>query len=179
VIDVGGVGFLANCTPSVAAANRVGEAATVFTSLVVREDALTLFAFQDAEERDCFELVQSVSGIGPKIALACVSVLTPQQLRQALANEDVHALTQIPGIGKKGAQRLVIELKDKAGAVPDARAAAGAQPWREQVLAGLQGLGWSLKDAEAACERVAEYAASDEKPTVAQIMRQALRSLAK
>ena len=181
VVDVGGFGLKVLCTPSTAASLRLGEVRTLQTSLVVREDALTLFGFAEADERDCFELVQSASGIGPKIAQAVVSVLSPDQLRTAIASDNVVALTKVPGIGTKGAQRIIIELKDKIhalGAVT-APSAAQASEWRDQVKSGLEGLGWSSRDAEAACDKVAPLAEADPATPVAVLMRAALRSLAR
>ncbi|MGB7963462.1 MAG: Holliday junction branch migration protein RuvA [Propionicimonas sp.] len=180
VVDVNGIGLKVLCTPSTASAQRLGQLATLHTSLVVREDSLTLFGFADADERDCFELVQTATGIGPKIALSVVSVLNPADLRAAVAAENIAALTRVPGIGVKGAQRLVIELKDKigklAGQAGQPSAAAG---WREQVASGLVGLGWSSRDADAACDRVAPLADEDPMPPIATLMRAALRTLAK
>jgi len=181
VVDVGGLGLRALCTPSTAGAQRVGETATLHTSLVVREDSLTLYGFAAADERDCFELVQGVSGVGPRIAQALVSVLTPDDLRRAVATADVKALTRVPGIGTKGAQRMVLELKDKVGVVSSADTAVPGLDggWREQVASGLIGLGWSAKDAEAACDRVAPLADETPAPALAVLMRAALRTLAK
>jgi holliday junction DNA helicase RuvA len=181
VVDLGGFGLRVNCTPATASALRIGQQHTLQTSLVVREDALTLFGFADAEERDCFELVQSASGIGPRIAQAVVSVLSPDQLRSAIVSENVVALTRVPGIGTKGAQRIIIELKDKInalGAVTSPTAAPGGD-WRAQVTSGLEGLGWSARDATAACERVSAIAEADPATPVAVLMRAALRSLAR
>lgn len=181
VIDLSGFGLRAQCTPATAAGVRLGQSTTLHTSLVVREDSLTLYAFAEAAERDCFELVQTASGIGPRIAQAVVSVLSPSELRAAIAGENIRALTRVPGIGVKGAQRLVIELKDKVGhlAVAATPAASGAADWREQVAGGLQGLGWSARDADAACDRVAPLAETEPAPPIAVLMRAALRSLAK
>lgn len=184
VVDLGGLGLRALTTPATSASARLGEPITLHTSLVVREDSLTLYAFADADERDAFELVQSASGIGPKIALATVSVLAPAQLRVAIASENLAALMKVPGIGRKGAERLVIELRDKVSALgADAPLAAQAAPtasdWREQVAAGLESLGWSAKDAAAAVERVAPLAEEDPAPGVAELMKAALRSLAR
>lgn len=185
VMDVGGVGLRTLCTPTAAAGVQVGEPARLATSLVVREDSLTLYAFANDDERDAFELVQSASGIGPKIAQAVVSVLSPDELRQAILTENLVALTKVPGIGRKGAQKMVIELKDKVNALGSVAGistplpAAGEEAWREQVRVGLEGLGWSTRDAEAACERVAAMVANDPSLGVAQLMRAALRSLAK
>ena len=185
VLDLGGLGVKALCTPATAAAVRLDQPTTLQTSLVVREDSLTLYGFADADERDLFELVQSASGVGPKLAQALVSVLSPDDLRTAIAQEDLVTLTKVPGIGRKGAQKLVIELKDKVfalGAVatpasPSTSASAAA--WREQVQGGLEGLGWSARDAEAACDRVAPMVDEDPDVSVAVLMRAALQSLAK
>lgn len=183
VMDLHGFGVKALCTPATASSVRIGQPATLATSLVVREDSLTLYGFADPDERDCFELVQSASGIGPKIAQAVVSVLSPDQLRAAVASENIPALTKVPGIGVKGAQRLVIELKDKINTLAAVGSGVAKAPasdgWREQVKSGLEGLGWSARDAERACESVA--ALVDEQPDtpVAVLMRAALRSLAK
>ena len=166
VIDVGGVGFRGHCTPATAAALRPGETRTIHTSLVVREESLTLFGFGSDAEREAFELVQSASGVGPKVALAICSVLSPSDLRRAILAEDLRALCRVPGIGNKSAQKLVLELKDKAGllalgdAEPVEAVSAGAanELWREQVMEGLQGLGWSAKEAGVACDAVADLA---------------------
>ncbi|MBB6171044.1 Holliday junction DNA helicase RuvA [Nocardiopsis mwathae] len=187
VIEVGGVGMTAQCTPATLAALRVGEPATLATSLVVREDSLTLYGFADDDERDVFERVQTAGGVGPRLALAMLAVHTPDALRQAVAAEDTAALTRVPGIGKKGAQRIVLELRDKLGAptgapgtadgTADTAAPAAAAPWRPQVVSGLVNLGWSARDAEAAADAVAPQA--DERPDVAVLLRSALRSLSR
>lgn len=184
IIDVGGVGIRTLCPPATAAAVRVGETSTLITSLVVREDSLTLYGFSDDEARDAFELVQTASGVGPKLAQAIVSVLNPQQLRTAIQTENLAALCAVPGIGRKGAQKLVIELKDRiqvlaVDATAEARTGHPAPVWREQVSAGLQGLGWSGKDAESACDRVAAAQPDAAEMPVAQLMRTALASLAR
>ena len=179
LLDLSGFGVRALCTPATAAGVRVGQQTTVHTSLVVREDSLTLYAFADAEERDCFELVQTASGIGPRIAQAVVSVLSPTDLRAAIASENVRALTRVPGIGVKGAQRMILELKDKvAGLAVASTATTSEVAWREQVRGGLEGLGWSTRDAEAACDKVAPLA-TDPNASIAVLMRAALRTLAK
>ncbi len=183
VIQAGGIGLKVLCSPATAAKLHPGETATVSTSLVVREDSLTLYGFTDAAERDCFELVQSVSGIGPKIALAVVSVFGPDDFRVAVASGNIAALTRVPGIGTKGAQRLALELKDKVAVLAaiggDASSTFAAASWREQVVAGLEGLGYSVRDAEAACDRVAPLASDDPDLGVAELLRSALRTLAK
>ncbi|PSK97661.1 Holliday junction DNA helicase subunit RuvA [Murinocardiopsis flavida] len=192
VIDVGGVGMSVQCTPATLAALRVGETATVATSLVVREDSLTLFGFADDDERDVFERAQSASGVGPRVALAMLAVHTPNTLRMAVAAEDTAALTRVPGIGKKGAQRIVLELRDKLGAPLEgddvlgtgggtgagtAAVSAADAAWRPQVVNGLVNLGWSGKDAEAAAAAVADEAG--DQPDVAGLLRSALRKLSR
>lgn len=180
VLDVGGVGFKAWCPPATAATLRVGQSAQLATSLVVREDSLTLYAFATAAERDSFELVQAASGIGPRIALSVVSVLPPDELRSAIVQGSVSVLTKVPGIGPKSAQRLVLELKDKVGGLA-AGPGAGLPTldWADQVASGLEGLGWSRKDAEAACLRIADLAGQVPQPPLGELMRAALRGLAR
>jgi Holliday junction DNA helicase RuvA len=184
VIDVHGVGLAVQCTPATLAGLRVGDQANVPTSLVVREDSLTLFGFADDDERTVFELLQTASGIGPRIALAMLAVHTPDALRRAVATEDLAALTKVPGIGKKGAQRIVLELRDRLGGpigdgAGEVRAPARAEAWREQVQMGLINLGWSAKDADAAVDAVAADLNGDEAPPVATLLRSALKKLSK
>ena len=167
VIEVGGVGLLVQCTPGTLATLRRGERARVATSLVVREDALTLFGFAADDERDVFELLQTASGVGPRLALAMLAVFTPDELRRAVAAEDITALTRVPGIGRKGAQRIVLELAGRLGPPGVAgrqgqlgQPAAGpglpgAEPWRDQVRAGLLNLGWQPREADQAIAAVA------------------------
>ncbi len=161
VIDVGGVGLLVQCTPGTLARLRTGERARVATSLVVREDALTLYGFASEDERNTFELLQTASGIGPRLALAMLAVFTPDALRRAVATEDLAALTTVPGIGRKGAQRIVLELAGRLGPAGELSVPAGhpgngapAAPWREQVRAGLVSLGWQARDADQAIAAV-------------------------
>ena len=184
VIDVGGVGLRVQCTPDTLATLRTGERARVATSLVVREDSLTLFGFGSEDERNVFELIQTASGVGPRLALAMLAVHSPDALRRAVAAEDLNALTLVPGIGKKGAQRIVLELKDRLGApgdvvgngsAPAPRAAATS--WRDQVQSGLTNLGWSARDAEAAIVAVESESDGDQAPDVATALRAALRKL--
>lgn len=180
VVEVGGVGLLTHTTPGTAAALRAGGEAALSTTLVVREDALTLYGFATADERDLFELVQTVSGVGPRIALAMLAVASPDQIRAAIAGGDVAALVKTPGIGKKGAERIVLELKDKVGALvagdaaesTPAHAAAGGHG---QVSEALIGLGWSAKQAD---DAVAKVTKADPSVTeVSQLLRSALRML--
>src|SRR5690625_33491 len=156
VIEMGGVGILAHATPATLAALRIGEEAHLASSLVVREDALTLYAFTDDDERAVFETLQTVSGIGPRLALAMLAVHTPEALRRALAAEDTAALMRVPGIGRKGAQRIILELGDKLGP-PGGGEEPIAQPTAagtEEVLAALTQLGWSQKVAQSALDTV-------------------------
>jgi len=180
VLDVGGVGFLIACTPDTAASLSKASTATLYTHLAVREDSLNLFGFASAAERDAFILAQSVSGIGPKLALAIVSCLTPAQLKQAILTENLVALSKVPGVGRKVAQRLVLELKDKAAGIEtsDAEILVEDSVWKDQVEQGLTGLGYSAKDATAAWEAVREMA-TEPGCSVADLMKAALRSLAK
>jgi holliday junction DNA helicase RuvA len=158
VIDVGGVGLELNCTPGTLAVLREGGNATLPTSMVVREESLTLFGFADEDEKSMFEMLQTASGVGPKLAQAMLAVHGPDDLRRAVLQEDVRRLTQVPGIGQKGAQRIILELKDRIG--PPTGGANGAvlpsaEPaWRGQVRDGLVGLGWSAKDADKAIDAV-------------------------
>jgi Holliday junction DNA helicase RuvA len=181
VVEVGGIGLELLCTPGTLATLRPGQAATLPTSMVVREDSLTLFGFLDDDERSTFELVQTASGVGPKLAQAMVAVLSPEDLRAAVAHEDVKTLTRVPGIGQKGAQRIILELRDRIGAPTGqagAPAASGVQAdWRGQVQQGLVGLGWSVKEADKAVEAVAPEAGDT--PDVGALLRAALRTLSR
>ena len=185
VIEVGGVGLRVQCTPDTLASLRPGEPARVATSLVVREDSLTLFGFGSDDERNVFELLQTASGIGPRLALAMLAVHSPDALRRALATEDLNALTMVPGIGRKGAQRIVLELKDRLGApgefVGDGAAPArkAAPTWRDQVQSGLTNLGWPARDAEAAVAAVEAESNGEQSLDVAAALRAALRKLSK
>ena len=161
VIDVGGVGLLVQCTPGTLAGLRIGERARVATSLVVREDSLTLYGFASDDERNTFELVQTASGVGPRLAQAMLAVLTPDALRRAIAAEDLAMLMSVPGIGRKGAQRIVLELAGRLGAPADGAPAAtlqapdgSASKWRDQVRAGLVSLGWQAREADQAISAV-------------------------
>jgi Holliday junction DNA helicase RuvA len=184
VVEVGGVGLELHCTPGTIATLRVGAPARLPTSMVVREDSLTLFGFLDDDEKSMFELLQTASGVGPKLAQAMVAVLAPDELRRAVAGEDVKSLTRVPGVGQKGAQRIILELKDRIGAVGVPAAGRSTHPgpgpddWRTQVQAGLVGLGWSTREADQAVEAVAP-AAGQTQPDVAALLRAALRSLSK
>jgi Holliday junction DNA helicase RuvA len=190
VVEVGGIGIQVLCTPAALASLRVGSEANLATSMVVREESLTLYGFADYDERGVFELVQTASGVGPKLAQAMLAVHGPDELRRAIVSEDLATLCAVPGIGRKGAQRIVLELRDKIGAptgsgagpVPAKR--TGATSWRDQVRDALVGLGWSAREADSAVEAVAPLAsdAADGEPagaSVPELLRAALQTLSK
>ncbi|NUS58683.1 MAG: Holliday junction branch migration protein RuvA [Streptomycetaceae bacterium] len=179
VVEVGGVGMAVLCTPGTLATLRVGEPARLATSLVVREDSLTLYGFADDDERTVFELLQTASGVGPRLAQAMLAVHSPDALRAAVAGGDEKALTAVPGIGKKGAQKLLIELKDRLGA-PTGTARVGAPvsaSWRDQLHAALVGLGYAAREADDAVAAVAPEAETAATPDVGLLLRSALRTL--
>ena len=182
VVDVGGVGLAVMCGPRTLSELRPGTPAQVATALVVREDSLTLFGFADEEERQAFEVLQSVTGIGPRTAQAILAVLTVEQLRAAVAGDDLATLSKPPGIGRKGAARIALELKDKLGA-PAATAVAAPRDddWSARVVDGLVALGWPVRDARAAAEAVRSEAeavlAEGGRPSVPALLRSALRHL--
>lgn len=179
VLDVGGLGYAVHCTPNTLATLRRGTEATLATTLIVREESLTLFGFADTDERELFLLLQTVSGIGPRLALATIAVLEPDTLRRALHDGDLATLTRIPGVGRKSAERLVVELRDKVVVAPAAARAPTAPATatgghRDQVVEALVGLGFTQKPAEQAVDAVlAEQA--DAPPAV--LLRTALASL--
>lgn len=184
VVEVGGTGYLVQATPATLAGLRVGHEATLHTTMVVREDSLTLFGFADDDEREVFEVLQTVSGVGPRLALAMLAVHSPDGLRRAVASEDLAALKRVPGIGHKGAQRIVLELADRLGPpAPSGAAGAPTAPAapadrRDQVVDALVGLGWNQKAAQDAVAAVLE--GSDEpvgESEVAGVLRAALRTL--
>lgn len=192
VVDMAGIGVEVQVTSQARARLRSGETARIPTTLVVREDSFTLFGFVDDDERETFAVLQSVRGIGPRVARSLLSVMTPEQLRAAVAAEDVRSLTRVPGIGPRGAQRMVIDLRDKlpapdpthGGAVtPDAPSRPDAT-WAGEVTAALVGLGWTSSDAGVAVQAVAEAAQpggaahhEDRGPDVATLLRMALQTL--
>ncbi|MCW2568287.1 MAG: Holliday junction branch migration protein RuvA [Mycobacterium sp.] len=181
VVEVGGVGLAVLCTPAALAGLRTGAHGRVATSLIVREDSLTLYGFAGDDERDTFELLQTASGVGPKLARAVLAVLGPDDVRRAIATSDLATLTRVPGIGRKGAERLVVELRDRIGPPLGADGAAGVpvtgEPeWRVQVRSGLAGLGWAGKEVDAALDTI-EAGADGGPPEVPTALRQAIRLL--
>ena len=179
VVEVGGVGLAITATPATLATLRTGQEAVLETTLIVREDSLTLYGFADSQARELFGLLLTVSGIGPRIAMATLAVLDPDQLRGALAEGSVTVLTQVPGIGRKGAERLIIELRDKVGALAAVTAgpvATGNGAVRGSVVEALVGLGFAARQAEQAVDGVLAENGVTDTPTV---LRKALATLGK
>jgi Holliday junction DNA helicase RuvA len=180
VVEVGGIGISVQCTPNTLSGLRMGQPARLATSLVVREDSLTLYGFVDDDERQVFELLQTASGVGPRLAQAMLAVHTPDALRRAVATGDEKALIAVPGIGKKGAQKLLLELRDRLGE-PVGAPAVGApvtQGWRDQLHAALIGLGYATREADEAVAAVAPQAeAAPGTPQVGQLLKAALQTL--
>ncbi len=180
VIEAAGVGYRVNATPSTLATLRQGTEARLIVAMIVREDSMTLYGFPDGETRDLFLTLLSVSGVGPRLAMATLAVHDAQALRQALADGDVTALTRVPGIGKRGAERMVVELRDKMGPTASGVAPAGAaingHAVRSPVVEALIGLGFAAKQAEETTDRVL---AGDHDATTSSALRAALSLLGK
>jgi Holliday junction DNA helicase RuvA len=190
VVEVGGIGLAVQCTPGTIARLQVGADARLSTSLVVREDSLTLYGFADDDERQLFELLQTANGVGPRLAQAVLAIHPPREVRRAVSMADVKALMQVPGIGRKGAERLILELRDRLGSTTsdtslDAPAGLPSvtpvAPWRDQLTSALVGLGWSAKEADTALGQLApvadEQIAATGSVEVAVLLRQALQML--
>ncbi|WP_406150670.1 Holliday junction branch migration protein RuvA [Streptomyces sp. NBC_01012] len=187
VIEVGGIGMAVQCTPDTLTGLRIGKEARLATSLVVREDSLTLYGFADDDARQVFELLQTASGVGPRLAQAMLATHSPDALRIAVATGDEKALTAVSGIGKKGAQKLLLELKDRLGEPVGAHigqqgiGAAVSSSWRDQLTAALIGLGYATREADEAVTAVAPQAeaavADGGQAPVPQLLRAALQTL--
>jgi Holliday junction DNA helicase RuvA len=184
VVEVGGVGLSVSCSPGTLARLRVGEPARLATSLVVREDSLTLYGFADDDERALFELLQTANGVGPKLAQTMLAVHSPRELRRAIATSDFASLTHVPGIGRKGAERIVIELRDRIGsidgsdhAMPSGAGLTAVAPWRDQLTHALAGLGFSGKEASDAIEVVAIDVDPEAVPDVSALLRRSIQLL--
>jgi Holliday junction DNA helicase RuvA len=190
VVEVGGVGLAVSCTPGTIARLQVGEQARLSTSLVVREDSLTLYGFADDDERSLFELLQTANGVGPRLAQAVLAIHPPREVRRAVSMGDLKALMQVPGIGRKGAERLVLELRDRLGSTTSDTSldgpsglpsVAAVAPWRDQLTSALVGLGWNPKEAESALGQLGpvadEQIAATGTVEVAVLLRQALQLL--
>jgi Holliday junction DNA helicase RuvA len=162
IVEVGGVGLSLAVTQKTTAQLNVGVSVQLFTTLVVREDALTLYGFLEDGDRALFELVQTVSGIGPKVALSIVSALSPSQLALAISQEDISAIEKVPGIGRKGAQRLILELKGKLTDFGTSSKSERHQPvWREHLTSALVSLGFTAKDSDSAITQVVARLSED------------------
>lgn len=170
-ISVAGVGLLVTVSSNTLHDKKVGDDITIPTVLIVREDAMLLYGFVDEKEREMFTLLRSVSGIGPKIALNAVSVMGAQDLHLSILNQDIEKITAIPGIGKKGAQRIILELSEKLKPISE----SGQAAWQNDLIKALVGLGWSAKEAKAATE-IAEVKNSKD---LAQALRLSLSNLSK
>ncbi|TYC68392.1 Holliday junction branch migration protein RuvA [Streptomyces sp. CB01881] len=182
VVEVGGVGMAVQCTPNTTAGLRLGQPARLATSLVVREDSLTLYGFADDDERAVFEILQAAPGVGPRLAQAMLGVHSPDELRAAVAAGNERALIAVPGIGKAKAAKLLLEYKDKLGAphgsVPAQKpVAAGPAPWGEQLHAALVGLGYAPREADEAVTAVTPEAEAQAVTDVGALLRAALRTL--
>jgi Holliday junction DNA helicase RuvA len=180
VLEVGGVGYAISITPRTSTQIAMGSVVTLSTSLVVREDSMTLFGFLDSHDRDIYETLQTVSGIGPKVALAITGALTPSDLAHAIASEDIAAIEKVPGIGRKGAQRLILELKGKLVSDVDLPRVSTHSAVRDQLLAALTGLGFSAKESDTAINNTfAALAENGEDPSsydVASLLKLTLQS---
>lgn len=150
ILEVGGVGYAISITPRTSSQITMGSVLTLSTTLVVREDSLTLFGFLDSHDRDVYETLQTVTGIGPKVALAITGALTPDDLARAIASEDIASIEKVPGIGRKGAQRLILELKGKLVTDASAPKVTTHSAVRDQLLAALTGLGFTAKESDIA-----------------------------
>ncbi|CAN5704945.1 Holliday junction branch migration protein RuvA [soil metagenome] len=178
VVECAGVGYKVMATPSTLAGLRRGSETRLIIAMIVREDSMTLYGFADADARDLFSTLLGVSGVGPKIALATLAVYDANALRQALADGDVTALTRVPGIGKRGAERIVLELRDKIGPVTSSGTvtAISGHAVRSPVVEALVGLGFAVKQAEEATDKVL---AAEPDSTTSSALRSALNLLGK
>jgi Holliday junction DNA helicase RuvA len=191
VVEVGGIGLAVQCTPGTIARLQVGENARLSTSLIVREDSLTLYGFADDDERSLFELLQTANGVGPRLAQAVLAIHPPREVRRAVSMADVKSLMQVPGIGKKGAERLILELRDRLGVTTSDTSLDGpavglpsvtpVAPWKDQLTSALVGFGWSVKEADGAIAQLVpvadEQIAANGAVEIAILLRQALQLL--
>lgn len=178
VVTVGGVGLAVQTTPGTRARLRTGDEAFLATSLVVREDSLTLYGFETDDERELFEVLQTASGIGPKVAQAVLTTLTPDAVRRAIATNDLASLTLVPGIGKKGAERMVLELRDKLG-LAHVSSSSPTVAWRDTLTEALVGLGWSSAQADEVVVKLSAAHPDASEADVPSLLREALRMLGK
>lgn len=186
VIEAAGIGYRVNATPATLATLRSGNNARLITAMIVREDSMTLYGFLDGETRDLFLLLLSVSGVGPRLAMATLAVHDAPALRQAIAESNISALTRVPGIGKRGAERMALELRDKIGPVgssaPAGAAGTTGYAVRGPVVEALIGLGFAAKQAEEATDKVLannDSTAGAAAVTTSSVLRAALSLLGK
>ena len=177
VLRVGGIGLSLHLTPTTLAGLTLGNQATLATSLIVREDSLTLYGFADDEERLLFELLQTASGVGPRVAQAVLAVHRPDEVRRAIATEDLKALCRVTGIGQKGAQRIVLELKDKIGAVGAVAGAGQSAGWRDTLSQALVGLGFPPSQADDAVVLLASAHPTAGEAEIPMLLREGLAML--
>lgn len=181
VIEVGGIGLAVRTTPATLAGLRRGEPARLATTLIVREDSLTLYGFADADERVVFDLLQTATGVGPRLAQAVLAVLRPDDVRRAVHAEDLATLCRVPGVGRKVAQRLVVELGDRlgppVGGTPARGAVVAGPAWRAPVHAGLVNLGWSAREVDAVLDELTADGSVTDVAPVGDALRTALGRL--
>jgi Holliday junction DNA helicase RuvA len=183
VVEVGGVGLAVVCSPSTLASLRVGDEARLSTSLIVREDSLTLYGFPDDDARSLFDLLQTASGVGPRLAQAVLAVHAPDVVRKAVATGDTATLTRVPGIGKKGAERMVLELRDRIGPISGHSGdtpmslPVGRIAWQDQIRQALVGLGWTAGQADQAVSLVAAELNGEPAPAVPVLLKRAIQLL--
>jgi Holliday junction DNA helicase RuvA len=184
VIEVGGVGLQIQCAPGTLAGLKAGAEARLATSMVVREDSLTLYGFADDDERALFELLQTANGVGPKLAQTILGVHPPREVRRAIATNDLNTLIKVPGIGRKGAERIVLELRDRIGSIDGGSesvsggSVAAVAPWRDQLTNALAGLGFSSKESADAIDVLAgQLAESGEAPDLSALLRRSIHLL--
>lgn len=181
VIELGGLALAVQCSPGTLARLRIGDVGRLSTSLVVREDSLTLYGFADDDERGLFELLQTANGVGPRLAQAMLAIHPPREIRRAVVTADVSSLTRVPGVGRKGAEKLIVELRDRIGSLNDDIPGASpgpitpSAPWRDQLRQALVGLGWTAREADEAVTAVEPEAAADVELAV--LLRSALQML--
>ena len=173
VIEVGGVGLLVNIPARISAGLTVGTSVSLHTVLIVREDSLTLYGFETQSAREIFELLQTVTGIGPKVAQSALNVFETAQLVSAIKSDQAELLERIPGLGKKGAQRVVLELREKvANFEESAHPSAGS--WRDQLTSALLGLGFNSRETQERIEQLSSQFADLGNEPIAELLRAAL-----
>jgi len=175
VIEVGGVGLLVNVPARLSSGFTVGTVISLQTVLVVREDALTLYGFETHDDREIFELLQTVTGIGPKVAQSALNIYETPELVSAIKNEQAEILEKIPGLGKKGAQRVVLELREKVDNF-QAGSSVSVGSWRDQLTSALIGLGFTARDTQERIEQLSGQFKDVANEPIGELLRAALSS---